>query len=348
MSEEAFEKEVQRNNNKIVTKEVSFNKVRVPKSYPKIAAKMEEKVYRFIESHRMSISNVALIDMPGTYQPYYYDLKAMYRIFRIPKRKGGYREICAPNEDLKKLQNELATMFTKYMRFLPHNAAHGFTKHRNCKTALEVHKSKGARWFLKIDIKDFFPNTSFVKLITAMCEVYPFCTLTAQQKWLFASVCTLDLCTPQGAPTSPVLTNMVMVQNDVEITKYCKEHGLTYTRYADDILISSPVHFDWQTVQQDIASILTDYELKTEKTRYGNFNGRNWNLGLMYNNKNQITVGHAKKKLIKNLVHNYKTKPETRTQENWHYLMGTIGYCYYIEPDYFKDYLEYIKNNPPA
>jgi RNA-directed DNA polymerase len=167
-------------------------------------------------------------------------------------------------------------------------------------------------------------------------------------KEMFVTLCTRNGETPQGAPTSPMITNMVMVPNDVAITKYCKEHDLVYTRYADDILISSRVSFDWEQVQQDIQNILQNYELKTEKTRYGSFNGRNWNLGLMYNNKGEITVGHKKKQLVKNMIHNYLTKPAQKTYENWYNLVGTVGYCAYIEPEYFEKYMDIIKANKPA
>ena len=272
----------------------------------------------------------------------------MYHTFQIPKRSGGFREICAPEEELKQLQHSVMRMITKGLRFLPHNAAHGFTKKRNCKTSLQVHQTAKSRWFLKLDIKDFFPNTSFGNILTAMRDVYPFSEMSDDLKGQIATLCTRNGKTPQGAPTSPMITNMVMVANDVAITKYCKENNLIYTRYADDILISSRVNFDWEKVQQDIQNILKYYELKTEKTRYGSFNGRNWNLGLMYNNQGKITVGHKKKQLVKNLVHNYMTKPECKTYENWYNLIGTVGYCAYIEPEYFEKYMEIIKANKPA
>lgn len=350
MSEEELEREIRYNKNRIATKVIQqADTVRNAYQFRDMAMSMENNIRQFVINHAISVPNTAFVDARVTaVNPFYYNFKEYYETFQIPKRRGGYREICAPTDELKKLQRGLVRLFTDRMKFLPHNAAHGFTKNRNCKTSLEVHQARGARWFLKLDIKDFFPNTTFEKVITAMDKVYPFCTLSPYQKWLFTCVCTLDEHTPQGAPTSPLITNMVMVENDVKITEYCKQAGLTYTRYADDILISSPTHFDWQSVQEDISRILTGYELKSEKTRYGNFNGRNWNLGLMYNNKHEITVGHAKKKLVKNLVHNYTTKPEDRTQENWYYLMGLVGYCYFIEPDYFSRYLETVKAFPPT
>lgn len=349
MTEAELSREAAFNKDRIATKQLQED-VPLRSSNPRSATKIaevQEKVEQFLSAHTDEIPRVNFTDYKF-YLPYYYDLSAMYKTFQIPKRRGGFREICAPTDELKALQTQVADLFTKTMRFLPHNAAHGFTRKRNCKTSLEVHQKYGARWFLKLDIKDFFPNTTFEQVVHAMKHVYPFCLLTDRQIWLFASVCTLGGVTPQGAPTSPVITNLVMVAEDVRITEYCKAHKLTYTRYADDMLISSRVSFDWETVQNDIQAILENYELKTEKTRYGSFNGRNWNLGLMYNNQNQITVGHAKKKLVKNLVHNYLTKPEQRTQENYYHLIGLIGYCHYIEPAYFENYLNQIKAHAPT
>ena len=276
------------------------------------------------------------------------DIAKKYHTFQIPKRSGGFREICAPDSEIKEIQEQILKVYTKGVKFLPHNAAHGFTRKRNCKTALQVHQKNKSRWFLKLDIKDFFPNTTKEHIINAMRMVYPFCTLQEPEKERLIRVCTLNGATPQGAPTSPMLTNMVMVPIDVEITKYCKEHNLIYTRYADDILISSKVAFDWQQTQEDVQALLGHYELKKEKTRYGSFNGRNWNLGLMYNNQGEITVGHKKKQLVKNLVHNYVTREEERTYDNWYKLIGMIGYCAYIEPEYFNKYLDIIKANEPV
>lgn len=348
MTEEELNREIAFNKNRIATKTVPHSThMRIDQKALMAAVKVQEAIEQFVAYHPQDVKRTAFVD-DRFYQDYFYDFSSMYRTFQIPKRRGGFREICAPTDELKSLQTQVATLFTKSMKFLPHNAAHGFTRKRNCKTSLEVHQKYGARWFLKLDIKDFFPNTTFSQIVDAMKHVYPFCCLTERQMWLFASVCTLGGVTPQGAPTSPVITNLVMVTEDVRITEYCKAHKLTYTRYADDILISSKVSFDWETVQRDIQAILENYELKTEKTRYGSFNGRNWNLGLMYNNQNQITVGHAKKKLVKNLVHNYLTKPEQQTQENFYHLIGLIGYCRYVEPAYFENYLEQIKAHAPA
>ena len=329
MTREELQREIEYNKGKIATKTLPNTKrIKVDVKRDKELTHLKYKLQNFLFTHN--------------------DMSDMYYTFQIPKRSGGFREICAPNDELKEIQNEILKTFTKTLKFLPHNAAHGFTKKRNCKTSLEVHKAHGSRWFLKLDVKDFFPNTTSEVLKNAMQHVYPFCCMEEETMDKIIKICTLDGATPQGAPTSPMLTNMVMVAKDMAITKYCKEHGLVYTRYADDILISSRVTFDWHEVQREVQHILGDYLIKDEKTRYGSFNGRNWNLGLMYNNKFEITVGHKKKQLVKNMIHNYLTKEEQHTYETWYKLIGIVGYCNYIEPEYFGKYLDMIKTAQPV
>ena len=333
MSEDQLNKELVRNQGRIVTKKVDTLINKVPWTNVE-ENKLVRHLTAFINAQSSSIINT----------PKGRDYSAMYYVFKIPKRKGGFREICAPNAALKEMQSEVAKFLTQTAKFLPHNAAHGFTKKRNCKTSLEVHQKNKSRWFLKLDIKDFFPTITPEYIEQAFKTVYPFPFIPPTTRSLIIELCTMQGQTPQGAPTSPAITNIVMVAEDVRIEEYCKKNHLVYTRYADDILISSRVSFDWEQVQKDIQEILgTRFTLKTEKTRYGSFNGRNWNLGLMYNNQNQITVGHARKKLIKNMVHNYETKPECRTQEEYYRLMGIVGYCAYVEPEYFTKYLERVK-----
>lgn len=264
------------------------------------------------------------------------DINNMYEEFKIPKRKGGFRTICAPAEQLKNAQRMTVHMLQKEYRVLPHNAAHGFVKYRNTKTALAVHQKNKSRWFLKLDIEDFFPSTTFEMVMDAFNKVYPFCAMSDVQKETIAMISCRWGVLPQGAPTSPFITNIVMTPIDYEITKLCKKHDLVYTRYADDLLISGKYDFDYKPIVEEVQKLLGQYKLKDSKLRYGNFNGRNWNLGLMYNNKYEVTVGHAKKKLLKNLVHNYTTKPECRTIENRNYIMGLLSYCSYIEPEYFR------------
>ena len=273
------------------------------------------------------------------------DFSDKYETFHIPKASGGVREITAPLPDLRNAQREALKIITKQCKFLPHNAAHGFTKNRNPKTALQVHQANKSKWFLKMDIKDFFPSCTSAALRNTLSKVYPFYQLDNIYRIALVALATKDGRLPQGSPLSPLLANMIMIPVDIVLTQYCKENKLIYTRYADDIMISSREHFDAGVVSVCVESLLEDYgfSINQDKTRYGSSAGRNWNLGLMYNEAGNITVGHQKKKLVKNMVHNFTTKPEEQTQENKYKLLGIVGYCAYIEPDYFKPYLSKIQ-----
>lgn len=98
-----------------------------------------------------------------------------YTEFRIPKAKGGYRTILAPSDELKGLQKIIQTTIIRHAKFLAPNPVHGFVKHRNTLSAMKVHQDKGSRWFLKVDIKDYFPSITTQIVREALGEVYPFC-----------------------------------------------------------------------------------------------------------------------------------------------------------------------------
>lgn len=265
----------------------------------------------------------------------------LYQEFRIPKRTGGYRILHAPHEPLKSLQREVLSFLTKDSRLLPHNASHSFVKHRNCKTAMEAHQATGARWFLKIDIKDFFDSCTFEYALDMCRAMHPLSLLHKNTLEQILSICFFRNRLPQGAPTSPIISNIYLQFFDYMLTKQLR--GFTYTRYADDILISKTTEFDWQDVVRQVQIILPpDLNIKPNKTRYGSSNGSNWNLGLMYNKDLNITVGYRNKHLLKNKIHNlFTNKPDEGTPEfvGWleslYSLRGLLSYYKFIEPEYF-------------
>lgn len=340
MTEEDIQRNYERHHGKIITKCIEDNTVRAGSAYcdSNMVRKYENKIIRIT-------SDLARDVNPNTYHVGYYDLflNEHYHTFSIPKRAGGRRTIEAPDEVLKKAQRELLKVFTKDMHVLPHNAAHGFTKGRNCKSALEVHQKNKSNWFLKLDVKDFFPSCTMELIKRNLYMIYPFNLLdsTAINRIIWA--CTKDDRLVQGAPTSPFLANMCMLVADYRIYNACKHEGLIYTRYADDILISSRTKIDLEMAQAINLLLPTGLRINFLKTRRGSCSGRNWNLGLMYNEDHDITVGYRKKKEVKHAVHNFETKVELQTYEEKYRLLGLIGYCKYIEPEYFQPYLDRVQ-----
>jgi len=111
------------------------------------------------------------------------------------------------------------------------------------------------------------------------------------------------------------------------------------------LLISSKVDFDKNAVQKLLTDTLLEFNapftIKKEKTRYGSSAGRNWNLGLMLNKNNEITIGHKRKKEFKAMLDNYMR--DRKSGNGWcrndiQVLGGLISYYRMVEKDYF-DYL---------
>lgn len=122
----------------------------------------------------------------------------------------------------------------------------------------------------------------------------------------------LDGGLPQGTPLSPTITNIMMIPVDFEVARTLREYNhqrFVYTRYADDFQISSKYGFSFMEIQNVIVSILNDFgapfTIKKEKTRYGSSAGQNWNLGLMLNKDNEITIGHKKKRQFQAMLSSY-------------------------------------------
>lgn len=264
-----------------------------------------------------------------------------YHTFRIPKQNGGYRTITAPVALLKSAQRDVLDMLVQDLKILPHNAAHGCVKHRSCLTALKVHQNNQSKWFLKVDLRDAFGSVNKHLLEEALknnAVIYNIAHLGITASDITA-VCMHNTIKglPQGSPTSPMLLNLYLQDFDEHMTKTLRRKGIIYTRYVDDMLFSCRVNFNYTEVLELIRTTLpAGMYLNPEKTRYGNFNWKNWNLGIMYNNLGQLTVGYKNKKLIKNRIHNYNTHEELQTRTNFMQLNGILNYYKYIEPEYFN------------
>lgn len=276
------------------------------------------------------------------------DKSTLYRSFKIPKRSGGLRQIDAPNDELKRALYDLKMIFEKKFYMSYHTAAFAYVHGRSTIDSVKRHQQNKSRWFLKTDMRHFFPSTSPEFLMKMLCMTFPFCAFI-EDDWgnrelleKALSLCFLNGGLPQGTPTSPMLTNALMIPIDHAISKMCHEYQphLCYTRYADDILISSEYSFKWTDVQNKLIAILNSFEapfsLHPDKTRYGSSAGRNWNLGVMLNAENKITIGHEKKKVFKAIVFQFMTdyaKGVAWGLEDVQHFLGLISYYRMVEKE---------------
>jgi retron-type reverse transcriptase len=158
--------------------------------------------------------------------------KVAYRTFEIAKRSGGKRRIAAPEPELKALQR---TILRKLLARLPvHAAANGFERGRSIATNARPHVGKAV--LLRMDLKDFFGSTTSKRVR----EYFLAIGWNAEAASLLERLCTKDGSLPQGAPTSPRLSNLLNVRLDARLSTLATRAGATYTRYADDLTFSLP------------------------------------------------------------------------------------------------------------
>lgn len=278
--------------------------------------------------------------------------KSLYETFYIPKKSKGLREINAPVPELMNALRQLKSIFETNMFALYHTSAFAYVKGRCTVDCVKRHQQNESKWFAKLDFSDFFGSTTEEFVISMFSQIFPFSEIVKREDGLEALKRALSLCflnggLPQGTPISPTITNIMMIPIDHQLynkLRQMDEHYV-YTRYADDILISSKIGFDCNKLQDYILDVLRKFDapfiLKKEKTRYGSSAGRNWNLGVMLNKDNEITIGHQKKKTFKAMCCNYicdKKKGVPWDLHDVQVFSGLISYYRMIE----KDYINYI------
>jgi len=158
-----------------------------------------------------------------------------YSRFLIPKKRGGQRVILEPIPNLKIIQSKLLQVLQSV--YEPRPAVHGFVVDRSIVTNAAPHVRN--RYVLNLDLKDFFPSIHFGR-VRGMFMAFPY-GLNDKVATVLAQICSLPECLPQGAPTSPTISNMICTKLDSQLQTLAGRHRCYYTRYADDITFSTSV-----------------------------------------------------------------------------------------------------------
>ncbi|MEB0006340.1 retron Ec67 family RNA-directed DNA polymerase/endonuclease [Pseudomonas sp. RTB3] len=169
---------------------------------------------------------------------------SQYKSFTIPKKSGGVRTIYAPSEELKSLQRALSSLLqdcqqeiykSKGPKFKS-TLSHGFVRERSIMTNAVMHLNKKS--VLNIDLKDFFDQFNFGRVRGFFISNTNF-QLDPAVATVIAQIACYDNKLPQGSPCSPVISNLITHSLDIRLASLAKDNSCTYTRYADDITIST-------------------------------------------------------------------------------------------------------------
>ena len=241
----------------------------------------------------------------------------LYHEFFIPKKSGGMRRIDAPNDDFMDALRVLNGIFENDFHALYHTSAFAYVKKRCTKDAVVRHQQNKSKWFAKFDLSDFFGSTTLDYTMKMLSMVFPFSEVIKNEEGRNELRTALELAfldggLPQGTPISPLITNLIMIPVDFSLCNKLRNFNrqrFVYTRYADDFLISSVYDFDFKEIENLISDTLkwfgAPFSIKSKKTRYGSSSGRNWNLGMMLNEKNEITIGYKNKRRFEAMLRSY-------------------------------------------
>lgn len=263
-----------------------------------------------------------LIERLAVFNSTYKDLKekprkSLYREFKIPKKSGGLRTIDAPEPRLMEALRVLKDIFEVDFKALYHTSAFAYIKKRCIVDCIKRHQNNESKWFGKYDLSNFFGSTTMEFTLSMLEKIFPFCEVMNNERGRAELESAIELGflnggLPQGTPLSPILTNIIMIPIDFTLSRKLrdfKKQKYIYTRYADDFQISSRYNFNFREVENLIIETLKEFnapfQINTKKTRYGSSSGQNWNLGIMLNKDNNITVGHKNKKRFQAMLHSY-------------------------------------------
>lgn len=271
---------------------------------------------------------------------YYFNLKSKYKEFKIPKKAGGEREIKAPDKFLLKIQRRINLIL--YLLFKPTEHSHGFLIGRSIKTNALPHQKK--KYVLNMDIQDFFPSVSFYR-IRAVLQISPL-EINKSLAHIIANFCTLDAKLPQGAPTSPVITNIICQKLDRKLNSFCKRLGVTYTRYADDLTFSADHNIFNEDFHLKVTEIISveGFKIKKEKTRLRKPNMRQEVTGLVVNKKVNVNRDYIRN--LRAMIHNFK-KGRTMPQNIQNVISGKLLFLKMVrgkDEIYNKLYNKFISN----
>jgi len=266
--------------------------------------------------------------------------KYFYRHFTIPKKNKKERQISEPLPSLKEIQNWILNEILYKVRVSKY--AKAYIHGRSIKDHVRYHDNEPA--VLTLDIKDFFGKIKFEYVESVFLKM-GYSKLLSN---LFAKLCCLDNKLPQGAPTSPYITNIIMLDFDEVIASYCRKQKIKYTRYADDLAFSGKLKKD--EIIDLVTSELNKLELNinVKKVHFMKSTQRQIISGIIVNKR--VQVPKTKRNDIRNIMYFIKKygisdhlKRINGNRANYlKHLIGQVNYIVTINPK-DEEFLEYKK-----
>jgi retron-type reverse transcriptase len=223
----------------------------------------------------------------------------LYREIKMPRAGRAPRILHSPREPLRTVQRWILKHILQ--TYQPHTAAHGFVQGRSIVSNAATHT--GASILVAVDIADFFRSIGWKRVRKGFEKLgYPYSVAV-----ILANLCTRAGCLPQGAATSPALSNLVCETLDRRLAGLARSRGFHYSRYADDMTFSSNdsrlpalLPFIRQIVGEE------GFEVRERKTRVARSGARQVVTGLVVNERVNLPRAHVRR--LRAAAHRFATQ----------------------------------------
>ena len=247
-----------------------------------------------------------------------------YKHAVIKKRSGGNRLLQMPNDETKRVQRLLLDKLIG--RYKTHVSCCGFSKGLSIIDNARPHV--GQETVIKLDIQDFFPNTAVERIREFFCKT----GWTDDAADVLTKLVVFDQGLPQGAPTSPAVSNVVNCFMDLRLDALAKKYGMTYTRYADDLTFSSEIYSrrDVHKILRITGVILKScgYSLNKKKKRIIRKHRRQSVTGIVVNER--LNIARPTRRWLRSVHHRLESGGNSTLSENE--FNGWISYLRMVNP----------------
>lgn len=260
-----------------------------------------------------------------------------YKSFSVPKKNGKEREIHQPSRALKEIQR---WMVGELIHGLPvHKAATAYKKGTSIKFNSIVHKN--TNFTLRLDFENFFHSFSTENVYDFLegCCKEGLIDLNSSDLKFVSDIVTRYGHLTIGAPSSPHITNAMMFEFDSKVSGFAVENSLVYSRYADDVFISSRLPYKLDESQRFIERISKEFRfahlaLNHQKSTYLSKKYKRSITGLVITPTGNISIGRHQKRKIKALIHRFVL--ERLTDEEIGKVRGLLAFVNDVEPRFLS------------
>ncbi|MCG9915757.1 MAG: retron St85 family RNA-directed DNA polymerase [Phenylobacterium sp.] len=260
-----------------------------------------------------------------------------YKTYSILKRNGNERIISQPSREIKALQRWLVRVL--FQHFPVHQSATAYAKGSSIRINAERHVD--SNYTLRVDFQDFFSSfrsEDVGRFLSVSNQKLNF-DIRLEDISIITKIVSRHGRLTVGAPSSPMLTNIMMYDFDYHLNKWACERDVVYTRYADDIFLSAMKGEHLNGAMGSISSfasdfVLADIKINSQKTVFLSRKARRSITGLVITTDRDVSIGRDRKRKIKSLI--YLQKMGILENSKLSYLRGMLSFISDVEPEFYE------------